>query len=160
MENAQLFRLEEFKALRAEILYQIAEIDRIKFWVAAAFAAYYSFVATKFVVIEADNRIRLSGPWWMWAAPIVLPIVGEARLLAHIEQLGIFAEYIKSLEKSFGTEGWEHFYAQHRSSDIVWYFDQFYFVVLAVFGCAIVVLQWRTNQTPSPGNVNAETRKP
>jgi hypothetical protein len=47
MEAIQQFRIEEFKALRSEILYQIQEIDQIKFWIVAAMAAYYSFIAAK-----------------------------------------------------------------------------------------------------------------
>ena len=42
-ELIQQFRIEEYKALRSEILYQIQNIDQIKFWIAAAMAAYYSF---------------------------------------------------------------------------------------------------------------------
>jgi hypothetical protein len=149
MDLTQAFRLEEYKALRAEILYQIQEIDRIKFWVAAAMAAYYSFVVAKFVVVEANNRVVLTGPIWMWAAPAVLPVLGILRLHAHVGQLGLFSTYIQKIEGSFsGVEGWEHFYTLHRDEDIVWTFDQYYFVALLVFACAVVFLRWRSVPQP------------
>jgi hypothetical protein len=68
----QQFRIEEYKALRAEILYQIQDIDQIKFWVTAAIAAYYSFMAAKFLIAERNTN-TLTGPLWVWAAPLILP---------------------------------------------------------------------------------------
>ena len=145
MDPTQAFRLEEYKALRAEILYQIQEIDRIKFWVAAAMAAYYSFVVAKFVVRQANSRVALTGPIWMWAAPAVLPVIGLLRLHAHVGQLGLFATYIQTIEQTYsGLEGWEHFYGRHRAEDTVWIFDQWYFVALFFFACAVVFLRWRS----------------
>jgi hypothetical protein len=88
----QQFRIEEYKALRSEILYQIGAIDGIKFWVAAAMAAYYSFILAKFLVAK-DNRVELIGPLWVWAAPLLFPIIGLTRLMAHMKQLNIFAMY-------------------------------------------------------------------
>jgi|SRR5262245_23623370 len=145
----ETFGLTEFKALRAEILYQIQTIDSIKFWIAAAMAAYYSFVIAKFVVLERD-RVILTGPIWMWAAPAVLPVLGFLRLQAHIAQLDLFGTYIREhLEKQiFKIEAWEHFYHQHRLEDTVWIYDKYYFLALFVFACAIVFVRLRSVPTP------------
>jgi hypothetical protein len=106
METTALqFRIEEYKALRAEILYQIQEIDKIKFWIAAAMAAYYSFVIAKFLLTK-NGRIVLTGPVLIWVAPLLLPILGFLRLQAHVDQLDIFARYIRKIEDLFpGLQG-------------------------------------------------------
>lgn len=139
----QQFRIEEYKALRSEILYQIQNIDQIKFWIAAGMAAYYSFVAAKLLSVE-NNRIVLSGPIWVWAVPALLPPLGYFRLLAHEGQLNIFAEYIRTIEDLYpGLQGWEHFYKDNRARDYVWSFDQLYFLVLLLFSVAVLVVRWR-----------------
>jgi hypothetical protein len=145
-ELTQQFRLEEFKALRSEIMYQIQEIDRIKFWIAAAMALYYSFIAAKFLVV-ANNKISFTGPLWIWITPLILPILGYFRLRSQIGQLDLFAQYIRKIEDLFpGLPGWEHFYAQHRSEDTVWNYDEFYFVVLLLFSCAVLFARWRASK--------------
>src|SRR4029079_16688755 len=106
-------------------------------------AAYYSFIAAKLLTVE-NNRVVLSGPIWVWAAPILLPPIGYLRLVAHVHQLGIFAEYIKKIEELYpNLLGWEHFYVEHRSQDYVWQYDEFYFLILFVFACTISFIRWR-----------------
>jgi hypothetical protein len=145
-EFVQEFRIEEYKALRSEILYQIQDIDQIKFWIAAAMAAYYSFIAAKLVSVH-DGRLVLIGPVWIWGAPILLPAIGYLRLLAHMHQLGLFAEYIKKIEELYpGLPGWEHFYGEHRAEDYVWNYDEFYFLILLLFSCAVLAIRWRTGR--------------
>lgn len=142
-EFIQQFRIEEFKALRSEILYQIQEIDRIKFWIAAGLAAYYSFIAAKFLIAK-NNKIAFTGPLWIWAAPILLPILGYMRLRSQIDQLEIFAKYIRQIEDLYpGLPGWEHFYLQHRSEDTVWAYDELYFAALFFFSVAVLLVRWR-----------------
>lgn len=145
MDPVSQFRIEEFKALRAEILYQIAEIDKIKFWVAAGMAIYYSFITTKFLVVES-GRVSLTGPLLVWMAPILLPILGLLRLHAHVGQLQIFSDYIMEIEKLFPPlEGWEHFYNKHRSNDVVWTYDDLYFLALLLFSFAVLIIRWRSS---------------
>jgi hypothetical protein len=149
METAQFmqqFRIEEYKALRAEILYQIQNIDQIKFWITAAMAAYYSFISTKFLTIN-NNRTVLTGPMWIWAVPIVLPLVGLLRLRAHIAQLDIFAQYIKQIEQQYPSlSGWEHYYGEHRAQDYVWNYDLVYFLALLAFSVAVLLLRWQLHR--------------
>lgn len=142
-ELIQQFRIEEYKALRSEILYQIQNIDQIKFWIAVAMAAYYSFIAAKFLSVK-NSRITLSGPIWIWAAPILLPPIGFLRLVAHMQQLGIFADYIKKIEDLYpNLLGWEHFYELQRAKDYVWLYDKSYFFILLFFSCAVFFIRWR-----------------
>jgi hypothetical protein len=139
----QQFRIEKYKALRSEILYQIQNIDQIKFWIAAAMAAYYSFIAAKFLSVE-NNRTVLKGPVWIWAVPILLPPLGYLRLKAHVGQLDIFARYIRQIETQYaGLSGWEHYYALHRSEDYVWLYDEFYFIALFLFSFAVLFIRWK-----------------
>jgi hypothetical protein len=141
-QSIQQFRIEEFKALRSEILYQIQEIDQIKFWIAAGLAAY--FIAAKFLIAK-NNKITFTGPLWIWAAPILLPILGYLRLRSQIGQLDIFAKYIRQIEELYpGLPGWEHFYLQHRSEDTVWNYDELYFAALLLFSVAVLFVRWRS----------------
>jgi hypothetical protein len=152
----QDFRLEEYKALRSEILYQIQTIDGIKFWIVAAMAVYYSFIIAKFAKIKRD-RVTLAGPVWIWLAPVLLPIFGYFRLSAHIRQLDIFAKYIRQIEDLYpGLPGWEHFYAQHRSEDVVWAFDEFYFLVLFLFSIGILLLRYGFRGTSDEAKLPGE----
>jgi hypothetical protein len=147
VDAASTFRIAEYNALRSEILYQIAEIDKIKFWVAAAIAFYYSFITAKFLVVSG-TRTMLTGPVFLWAAPIVLPLAGILRLHTHIRQLAIFSDYIKKIEEHFPSlGGWEHFYRERLSNDWVWLNDYLYFFILAVVCVAILVLRW-TSRVP------------
>jgi hypothetical protein len=145
VDAASTFRIAEYNALRSELLYQIAEIDKIKFWIAAAIAFYYSFITAKFLVVRG-TRTMLTGPVLIWAAPIVLPILGMLRLRAEIGQLTIFSDYIKKIEEQFPTlEGWEHFYRAQQSNDTVWNNDYLYFGILAGVCVAILVLRWTSH---------------
>jgi hypothetical protein len=140
------FRLEEFKALRAELLLQIQFIDNIKFWVAASMAAYYSFLATKFVG-TTDGRLAIEGPILVWIIPILVPILALLRLHSYMDQLQLFSDYILRIEALYpGLEGWEHFYRREQARDTVIWSDYLYFILLLLFSMAVLYL--RLNRQP------------
>jgi hypothetical protein len=143
MDASLQFRIEEFRALRAELLYQIQDIDNTKFWVAAAMAGYYSFIAAKFLKANR-NRVDFMGPIWIWAPPVVIPIVGLLRQWAHVSQLELFSEYIQKIETLFpNLAGWEHYYRANISRDTVWNYDEFFFFALFACSAGLLAFRWK-----------------
>ena len=100
------FYIEEYKALRAEILSKLEAISRTEALVGAGVAAMYAWLATR----AFADRIA-------WAAPSVLVVLGAARAETLGRQVTILGQYVWELERALVTaadpkptvEGWEHY---------------------------------------------------
>ncbi|HWT30341.1 MAG TPA: hypothetical protein VN240_04860 [Propylenella sp.] len=145
---AHEFRLEEYKALRGEIADQIKAGDMVKVYVTVVVAAYYSFLSTELIASDAARKVSLVGPLWAWILPIFFPLAGMLRLKFHIDQMTIFSEYLKRIERKY-TEpllGWEHYYSTPdvKAMDRVWYSDFIYFGLLLLFATWVAVVRFYT----------------
>jgi hypothetical protein len=147
MDQLSAFRIEEYKALRAEILYQIGEVDKIKLWVAAGMGAYYAVVLAKLLSVSND-QVTFRGSTWYWLPPVIFPVLGFIRVYAYEQQLTLFSNYIQEIEKlAPSLPGWEHYYRQHRWSDFVWVIDEGYFFILFMLALVPLVIRWHARRT-------------
>ena len=141
-EKNHEFRLEEYKALRSEILDQIKGGDNIKVLITGIWAAYYYFIFTNLSVMD-NTPIVLFGPWWVWAVPILIPALGLIRMWTHFKQMQIFSGYITRLEDNYLDTtgeprlGWEAYYKIHGDTDYVWVSDLAYFLLLMILSIVI-----------------------
>jgi hypothetical protein len=96
MTNALQFRLEEFKALRAEIDFYIAEF-RIQ--------ERNAIIAVGFIWAWLIGNHRTHP--LLWAAPMILVLAIIVRSYAMGAHIKVISEYIATTEKAFGAMGWE-----------------------------------------------------
>lgn len=103
MEPEKLFLLEEYKALRAEILYLVRQSYLFEAAILVGVGAIYSWLFSR----EPDGVNPLV--WWV---PFGLTVLGSLRELGVRLRLLQMSEYIRRIEPEFlsgETAGWEHF---------------------------------------------------
>lgn len=103
MDPQKLFLLEEYKSLRAEILYLVRQSYLFEAAILVGVGAIYSWVFSR----ETGDTSPLL--WWLPFGITVLGAIREIGVRIRIYQL---AEYICKTESEFlseGSLGWEHF---------------------------------------------------
>jgi len=103
MEPDKLFLLEEYKALRAEILYLVRQSYLFEAAILVGVGAIYSWLFSR----EPNGVNPLV--WWV---PFGLTVLGALRELGVRLRLLQMSEYIRKIEPEFlcgETAGWEHF---------------------------------------------------
>ena len=102
MDPDKLFLLEEYKALRAEILYLVRQSYLFEAAILVGVGAIYSWLFSR----EANNVNPIV--WWL---PFGITVLGAIRELGVRLRLFQLAEYIRKIEPNFlsgETGGWEH----------------------------------------------------
>ena len=137
--------VEEYKALRQEIIQSIAGAGRLELYVTVAVAALYPFLLSN-AVPKPDGTGVLPLPLWCWALPIFFPVLGMIRLRAHEAELRRYNEYLRYVEQEYRFEGgrWEHFVErpEQRRRSGVWATAHLYFVLLLLFTVAVFASKW------------------
>ena len=103
MEPDKSFLLEEYKALRAEILYLVRQSYLFEAAILVGVGAIYSWLFSR----DPNNVNPLI--WWL---PFGITLLGAIRELGVRLRLFQLAEYIRGVEREFisgETGGWEHF---------------------------------------------------
>jgi hypothetical protein len=99
MTNARVFQLEEYRALRKEIEFYIAE-----------------FRSQERSVVIADGVIwgwLISHGMWnylAWSMPVILTAAAAIRSHLLSQHMRVISNYIEHLERSFGVDGWEQMF--------------------------------------------------
>jgi hypothetical protein len=104
MSGPHDFDLEEFKALRQEILQKVDAISKLEVLAIGGAATVYAWLATR----------ALSNPV-VWFIPAMFPILGGMRCFFVGRQIRMAGDYVQSLEKrlrpeclpDLGVHGWE-----------------------------------------------------
>lgn len=103
MDPDKSFLLEEYKALRAEILYLVRQSYLFEATILVGVGAIYSWLFSR----EPNDVNPLV--WWV---PFGLTVLGALRELGVRIRLLQMSEYIRKIEPEFlsgETAGWEHF---------------------------------------------------
>jgi hypothetical protein len=97
------FHLEEYKALRAEVLQLLETLRSLERNVIVAIGASWAFLLEK----------REHVPKWSWFVRVLFAVLGILRARGIVKYFGQFRVYLSRLEEAFGTPqgpaGWQHF---------------------------------------------------
>ncbi len=102
MEPEKAFLLEEYKALRAEIIYLVKQSYLFEAAILVGIGAIYSWLFSK------EPNIVNPIIWWL---PFVITVLGAIRELGVRFRLFQLAEYIRKVEQEFlagKVGGWEN----------------------------------------------------
>jgi len=116
MPNDQAgFAVEEFNALRTEILATVKAIENLEKTVGGACAAIYLWLLNK---DKAHSELA-------WLVPVAICLLGGVRALALSHRFSAYSTYVKKIEQfMYGGEGklqgWEHFHANLRDAGRGW----------------------------------------
>jgi len=107
--NERSFDLEEFRALRQEILHKVEANARLEVFAVTGAAAIYAWLTTSGTSLE-----RL-----VWYIPVLLPVLGFLRAVRLGKQMVIAGDYLRLLETRIrpteierGIHGWEGYVHQ------------------------------------------------
>ena len=103
MDPNKSFLLEEYKSLRAEILYLVRQSYLFEAAILVGAGAIYSWLFSR------DPNSVSPLVWWL---PFGITVLGAIRELGVRLRLYQLAEYIRKIEHDFlsdETSGWEHF---------------------------------------------------
>lgn len=106
------FHMEEYKALRTEILEDIKEINNFLIYAALGSSAVFVWLST--AGKGKIDPLLYIGAWWM---PLIVCLSCVLRAARVANQIKILAEYIMSIEEKFAYEdikGWESFLRQRK----------------------------------------------
>ena len=112
METEKSFLLEEYKALRAEILYLVRQSYLFEAAILVGVGAIYSWLFSR--AASSVNPII----WWL---PFGITVLGAIRELGVRVRLLQLAEYIRKVEPEFvqgEAGGWEHYLFSVRKKNI------------------------------------------
>ena len=101
MSREQTFHLEEYKALRKEIEFYIAEFRSQERSVVVAVGVIWGWLVT-----------RGEGGLLPWSIPIILTVAAAYRAHVLNKHMRLLSGYIESIEDSFGVSGWEHHFTK------------------------------------------------
>ena len=93
--NGATFDIEEFKALRQEILQKVDAAFRLEVYAVTGVAAVYAWLVTQ----------RAAIPRSVWFIPVLFPLLGllRAKTLGH--QMVVAGKYLRLLEKRMRPKG-------------------------------------------------------
>jgi hypothetical protein len=97
LSTAQVFQLEEYKALRKEVEFYIAEFRSQERNVVIAVGVIWAWLIS--------NHQSGYLPWFL---PVLLCAAASIRSHVLNKHMRRISTYIESLEDSFGVNGWEH----------------------------------------------------
>lgn len=152
-ENWVKFRLEEYKALRAEIDSRIKEGNNWESIAIAGIAAVYSWLAT-----NSDKPVAAIG-WWV---PVLFPLFGLVRQCALLVRIMQIASYLRDMEVAFAQHdptGWETYLKRRRQeapirSRLISFSAILMWIVLLAITIAIGWLSMSNFGQPLPYTVN------
>lgn len=99
MADPHVFWIEEYKALRAEIDYYIAELRSQERYAVIAAGFVWSWLIT-------NGRREV----FLWSAPVLLMVAIVVRSYGMSEHIKVISRHIKRIEQNFDVKGWEHQY--------------------------------------------------
>jgi len=97
IKPAQMFQLEEYRALRKELEIYIAEFRSQERNVVIALGVIWGWLISH----QQSN-------WQPWLLPVILCGAASMRSVVLNIHMGLISSYIESLEKDFGLLGWEY----------------------------------------------------
>lgn len=105
-EHGAEFHLQEFGALRAEVLALLETLRSLERNVVVAIGVSWAWLIDK-----GQNT-----PKWSWFVPVLFAVLGSWRVHGILRFFGEFREYFEQLEDSYkgdldGPVGWQHFTA-------------------------------------------------
>lgn len=144
MTTPETFLLEEFKAMRAEILELRRDIKQTETVAGGVVLGTLAWLAT--------NHVPLG---LIWFIPVVVPAIGakrSSRLASSIRAMGAYIEVIEARLLSAGSDtsglGWEHHLARTRKDPGPGRRSEFWtlFLLLSLLGPLLLnwqqLLQW------------------
>lgn len=140
--DVQLTHLEEYKALREEIMQHIREIYRTELICAVAVGVTYTWL----LLHKESILIRL-----IYFIPPVILLVGALRCFALIRQIKTVSEYFICIEEAaFGQDtdipDWEHFLRDRRKNSHAQLFDIVAASVWVIAIVASIAVSWIFSQ--------------
>lgn len=99
LNSAKLFQLEEYRALRKEVEYYIAEFRSQERSVVVAVGVVWAWLIGN----------HQSG-YLPWSVPVLLCGAAAIRSFVLNKHMRLISTYVESLEDSFGVNGWEHMF--------------------------------------------------
>jgi hypothetical protein len=133
MSDDQIFRLEEYRALRKEIELYLTESRSQERYTLIAVGVIWGWLITNHLTHGL-----------LWFVPIALTLATSLRMAAILKHFGIIRGYIMQLEDKFGVNGWDH---REKS----WTLGLAFIVVdVALFVLAAVAFYYRCKLAQSP----------
>jgi hypothetical protein len=139
--DTSAFYLEQYKALREEIISSIGQIYATEAFVVIVVLAVYGGL------LLSESRISVSVAWFV---PPVLIVACAVHCLMLALRISTIAKYLAGIEEIFGTggkiQGWEHYKLSHGWIDKT---DNVLAALgwMAMFAGSIVLLWWRTRKS-------------
>jgi len=103
MTDEQIFRLEEYKALRSEILEQIKEAYVLEKYALAGVLASLTWLLTN--ATDYSGSVRIAA----WILPLSFVVLALLRSWGLLSRMMGIAKHLKNIELEYTERGWETF---------------------------------------------------